>query len=313
MTGDAAGAWREKRASGMADRRRRIAGAPITWGVCEVPDWGVQLPPDRVLGEIAELGLTAIEAGPEGFLPRNTAATRQLLDEHGLRLVAGFVPAALHLPDRRDEQLAAVERQAAALAAAGAELLVLAAATGREGYASRADLDDAGWGHLAAGLKEAQAIANRHDLHAVLHPHYGTMVERGDQVERLLHESDIDLCLDVGHLLVGGADPEAVTRLGIERIRHVHLKDANAALAQQLRAGAVGYRDAVAAGLYGPLGYGDVDIAAILELLDGAGYDGWYVLEQDTVLETTPEGPGGPAAAVAASMDYLAALEARQG
>lgn len=296
----------------MADRRRRIAGAPITWGVSEVPDWGVQLPPAQVLGEIAALGLTAIEAGPEGFLPRDAAKTRQLLDRYGLDLVAGFVPVALHIPDRRHDQLAAVDRQAAALAAAGAELLVLAASTGQEGYATGAGLDDGGWAHLAAGLKEAQSIANHHGLQAVLHPHYGTVVERGDHVERLLHETAIDLCLDVGHLLVGGADPVAVTRLGMERIRHVHLKDVNAALAEQLRAGALEYRDAVASGLYGPLGQGDVDVAAILGLLDEAGYDGWYVLEQDTVLEAAPEGPGGPAAAAAASMDYLAALEARQ-
>ena len=27
----------------------RIAGAPISWGVCEVPGWGYQLTPERVL------------------------------------------------------------------------------------------------------------------------------------------------------------------------------------------------------------------------------------------------------------------------
>lgn len=27
----------------------RLAGAPISWGVCEVPGWGLQLSPDRVL------------------------------------------------------------------------------------------------------------------------------------------------------------------------------------------------------------------------------------------------------------------------
>ena len=27
----------------------KIAGAPISWGVCEVPGWGFQMNPDRVL------------------------------------------------------------------------------------------------------------------------------------------------------------------------------------------------------------------------------------------------------------------------
>jgi len=47
----------------------RIAGAPISWGVCEVPGWGVQLSADRVLAEMRALGLTATERGPAGFLP----------------------------------------------------------------------------------------------------------------------------------------------------------------------------------------------------------------------------------------------------
>ncbi|HMH35736.1 MAG TPA: inosose dehydratase, partial [Streptosporangiaceae bacterium] len=29
----------------------KIAGAPISWGVCEVPGWGYQFSPARVLTE----------------------------------------------------------------------------------------------------------------------------------------------------------------------------------------------------------------------------------------------------------------------
>ena len=43
----------------------RIAGAPISWGLCEVPGWGYQLTPERVLGEMQDLGLVATEFGPE--------------------------------------------------------------------------------------------------------------------------------------------------------------------------------------------------------------------------------------------------------
>ena len=44
---------------------QRIAGAPISWGVCEVPGWGHQLAPDRVLTEMREVGLAATEVGPD--------------------------------------------------------------------------------------------------------------------------------------------------------------------------------------------------------------------------------------------------------
>jgi hypothetical protein len=46
----------------------RIAGAPISWGVCEVPGWGYQLGPDKVHAEMREVGLLATELRPDGFL-----------------------------------------------------------------------------------------------------------------------------------------------------------------------------------------------------------------------------------------------------
>ena len=43
---------------------QRLAGAPISWGVCEVPGWGIELSPDRVLGEMQQLGLSATDICP---------------------------------------------------------------------------------------------------------------------------------------------------------------------------------------------------------------------------------------------------------
>src|SRR5215207_7701741 len=79
-------------------RGRRLAGAPISWGVCEVPGWGRQLEPERVLGEMASLGLAATELGPVSYLSLDAARVRGLLDRFGLRLVAGFVALVLHGP-----------------------------------------------------------------------------------------------------------------------------------------------------------------------------------------------------------------------
>jgi inosose dehydratase len=57
----------------------RIAGAPISWGVCEVPDWGYQLAPSRVLAEMRQVGLATTEFGPEGFLPPGPDAMAAVL------------------------------------------------------------------------------------------------------------------------------------------------------------------------------------------------------------------------------------------
>src|SRR5256885_2614761 len=114
-------------------RERKIAAAPISWGVSEVPGWGAQLAPERVLDEAQRLGFSAIEAGPPGFLPSGATDAARALDARGLRCVGGFVTAVLHDRARRDAELAAVERQADWLHGVGAQVLVLAAATGIEG------------------------------------------------------------------------------------------------------------------------------------------------------------------------------------
>jgi inosose dehydratase len=291
----------------------RVAGAPISWGVCEVPGWGHQLPVERVLAEMAEVGLTATELGPDGFLPASPAAARQLLDARGLRCLGGFVPVVLHADGPTDGSpadlaIAALREQIAHLREVGADVLVLAADTGQVGYDSRPILDAAGWDRLLARLATAAAVAAEAGLLATLHPHVGTMVESGADVTRVLTGSDIGLCLDTGHLLIGGSDPVALAVEHADRVSHVHLKDVDATMAGRVREGQVGYSDAVAAGLYRPLGAGDIDIAAIVSSLERAGYRGWYVLEQDTVLTGDPEPGVGPMRDVAASLAHLAVL-----
>ena len=90
----------------------RIAGAPISWGVCEVPGWGLQLPVDRVLREMRELGLRATELGAIGWLPTEPDALRAMLDAHELRVVGAFVPLVCHEAERRQETLADAQAMA---------------------------------------------------------------------------------------------------------------------------------------------------------------------------------------------------------
>jgi inosose dehydratase len=141
----------------------------------------------------------------------------------------------------------------------------------------------------------------------VLHPHVGTMVERGDEVQRVLEGSAISLCLDTGHLLIGGTDPAELTRQAPERVAHTHFKDVNDQIAGQVRSGRLTYTEGVRRGMYRPLGRGDVDFAAIVRDLRGRDYGGWYVLEQDTILTEEPRDEG-PVADVRESADYLRAL-----
>jgi inosose dehydratase len=62
--------------------------------------------------------------------------------------------------------------------------------------------------------------------------------------------------------------------------------------------------------MYRPLGTGDVDVTAIVGHVRTHGYDGWYTLEQDTILTGEPEGDG-PVADVVTSAEHLRAVLSR--
>ncbi|HZG90158.1 MAG TPA: sugar phosphate isomerase/epimerase [Pseudonocardia sp.] len=283
----------------------RVAGAPISWGVCEVPGWGHQLAPERVLAEMREVGLAATEFGPDGFLPADPQQKATTLGGYGLAAVGGFVPVLLH--DRDHDPLPGVGRELDGFVAAGAGVLVLAAASGRHGYDSRPDLDDDAWRTLLGNLDRLADLARDRGVTAVLHPHVGTVVEGREEVERVLAGSAVPLCLDTGHLLIGGTDPVELAESVPDRVAHTHLKDVDVALAERVRAGEIGYTDAVRAGMYRPLGRGDIDLAGLVGVLEGHGYRGWYVLEQDTVLTGEPAGEG-PVTDVRASVAHLRTL-----
>jgi inosose dehydratase len=264
------------------------------------------LPPDRVLTEMASLGLSATELGPIGYLPLEPARVRELLDRHGLRIVAGFVPLVLHESSLEDARVA--DQVAKLLAALGAEVLVAAAVTDSD-WSPRVALDDDAWRRLSDHLGEIAELASGHGLTLAVHPHAGTLLETAEEIERILAASDVPLCLDTGHCAIGGADPVELVRRHGGRIVHVHLKDVDLDLAEQVRSGALSLVEGTRRGLFRALGSGDAKIGEVVGLLDRSGYGRWLVLEQDTTItgEEPPVGRG-PVLDVQRSIDYLATL-----
>lgn len=270
-----------------------------------MPDWGYQMPAYRVLREAASIGLEAMEAGPEVFLPPDPAEVSAALSEHDLSLVGGFVPAVLHDPGVRREGLDLVECRAEFFSAAGADTLVLAAATGSESYEEAVELDEAAWKELFENLSRVEEIATRYGLTLALHSHYGTVIETDEQLWRFLEGCDTGLCLDTGHLLIGNSDPIEVVERAADRVVHVHLKDVNRDLARRLGAREIDFKETARRGAFRPLGDGDVDVGRLLKLLEAAAYAGWYVLEQDIVVESEPEEGDGPVLEVRESLEFL--------
>jgi len=280
----------------------RVAGAPISWGVCEAPDWGHEIAADRVLSEMRELGLSATELGPTGYLGDDPDQVRDRLARYEMRLIGGFLPVPMHVEGL---DLDEAERAIRTLAAAGSDVVVLAARSIDGSYDRKVALDDAEWTTLLDNLKRLQGLVRDSGMMPTLHPHVGTAIEDRAAVLRLLESSDIALCLDTGHLVIGGTDPLELVRAAADRIAHVHLKDVRLSVASTVRD--TSYIDAVRRGLYAPLGDGDLDIAGMVDALESTGYNGWYVLEQDAALPGEPTPGDGPVRDVARSIAFLGA------
>jgi inosose dehydratase len=283
----------------------RIASAPASWGICELPDWGYQLPVERVLSEIRGIGCPVTELGPDGFVPGVPKEQATLLASFDLTALGAFCPLLLHDPSRPPdaEVMALLDR----FEALGAEVMVIATATGEDTYDERPQLEDPGWQTLLRNLERVVEMAAWRGVRACVHPHVGTMVETKKDVERVVEDSDVPICLDTGHLTVGGIDPVAFAEEVASRVAHVHLKDIDFDVLEILRSSQGTYTDAVRAGLYTPLGGGGIDLRGLVRMLEDSGYRGWYVPEQDRILSLDP-GPAITLAEARASVSFIRAL-----
>ena len=295
---------------GLRGRRvrsvHRLALSPACWGISDANGWGHQIDVERVLSEAAAVGEGAITAGPTGFLPDRSDQARVVLRRHRLKVVAGQVQAILHDQGTRGPELAHIDGHASWLAAIGAGTLVLSAIPERSPLARRPDsLSSAEWAHLLHLIGSVEHVCARHRLRLAVQPRFGSTIQGPAEIERLLVSTEAGVCVDIGHLVIAGADPVEVVELAAGRIQHVHLNDVDLDLARRVRDGSVSYSDAVIRNLYRPIGEGGANVARVTEALRFANYRGWYTLEEETRL---PSAEVRPLGRISRSLEYVLTL-----
>lgn len=290
-----------------------IGNAPCSWGV-EFADDARNPPWRQVLSDCAAAGYRGIELGPVGFMPEDPAILSEALSEFNLSLIGGVVFRPFHDPQAWDEVLDASHRTCRALVAHGAKHLVLidsisprrAPTAGRANEAEQ--MDAAEWAAFRDRIATiARLGTDDYGLTVGIHAHAAGFMDFEPELERLLDEVDesiLKICFDTGHHSYAGYDPVAFMKRHIGRISYMHFKDIDPVVKASVIENRIGFYDACGQGIFCNLGKGDVDFAAVRQVLLGAGFDGWCTVEQDC----DPTLDVSPLADAQANSAYLASI-----
>src|SRR5436190_5841484 len=246
--------------------------------------------PDDMLDWMVHIGFEGTELGSPGFLG-DGPAVHDRLSVRGLGLVGAFLPQHFSRPEKAEEDTAWL--------GSALQLLTEASPDGSRPFAVLSDhfdepdrraysgriaehpetwLDAGRFRALVDNLHRAAETCRAAGFEPVLHPHAGTYIETADEIDRVMNAMDpsiVGLCLDTGHFRFGGADPVQAARDYRSMIRHVHIKDCRTAIMDGVRAEGKGIEEALARGVFCPLGEGDSGIDAVIAQLVQDGYQGW--------------------------------------
>ncbi len=282
-----------------------IGNAPCSWGIYY--PHGNSYTWEQYLDQVAAAGYRGTELGPFGFLPKDAGLLRDELARRGLTLIGATHCHTFADPGSGAELLKVLDELAALLAGLGAAHLVIMDESNAYPPGAEGVLDAAGWQALCAMIRAAQdLVTGKHGLKLSFHPHVLTAVEYEPQIDRLLSDTDIDLCFDTGHHAFRDQDVLAYMERVFPRIAYMHLKNVDGAVRARVRGGTLPAADAFAAGAMCPLPDGVVDIRAVMRLLQARGFAGPVVVEQD-VTENAAETPE---ALARRNLDYLKGIAA---
>jgi inosose dehydratase len=261
---------------------------PINWVGEDVKEHGDTCTFEQIMTDIQALGLKGTEMGRK--YPTDISILKKELAARDIQLVSQWKSVFFSEPSRREAELAAYREHVLFLKEMGSKVISTAEIGGSLHWDPRrtpnerevARLDEAGWQSLAEGLNLAGAIAQEHGMKLTYHHHGGTVVEKPEEIDRLMELTDpslVYLLFDTGHAYYGGSDPLTLLKKHYDRIAYVHLKDIRQEVLNEARAEGVDFATCIRKGVFTVPGDGCLDFKPIFEELIQKGYAGWALLE----------------------------------
>ena len=130
---------------------------------------------------------------------------------------------------------------------------------------------------VANKCNEIGKMCKENNVELYVHPHWGTYIEREDQIDFFLKNTDrayVNLCLDTAHTTICGMDVVEIFKkyLKMGVVKYIHLKDINGNPASHSDYPPRRFR---------ALGYGVVDFVSVMDVVKEYQYDGVLCVELD--------------------------------
>ncbi len=271
----------------------RFGTNPIAWSNDD--DWSIgdHLSLEDCLRDCGTLGFDGIEKGHK--MPGEGAALKAVLDRYGLRFVGGWHSTNLLVNDLEAEVRALREFITFVQLAGGDHVNACEcsnAVHGRDAVAvnDKPVMTEPEWERFSTGYEALSRVAAEEGMAMGYHHHVGTVIETEAEIERFMDMGGAHtrLLLDTGHAWFGGADPEKLARKYMDRVSHIHCKNARPDVAAQVRGEGLSFLEGVRRGAFTVPGdpEGCVDFGPVLAAAARQGYAGWVVIEaeQDSAL-----------------------------
>ncbi|NUJ16676.1 myo-inosose-2 dehydratase [Bacillus glycinifermentans] len=260
--------------------------APIGWRNDDMPEIGAGNTLQHLLSDIVVAGFQGTEVG--GFFPEPVILNKEL-ELRNLR-IAGKWFSSFILRDGIEEAAKEFKAHCQYLKEVRADVMVVSEQTysvqglDKNVFKEKPHFSDEEWQRLCKGMNHLGEIAGEYQLKLVYHHHLGTGVQTEEEVDRLMAGTDptlVHLLYDTGHAYISDGNYINILEKHIDRIKHVHFKDARLNVMKKCKEEGKSFRQSFLQGMFTVPGDGCIDFTEVYQMLLKHGYSGWIVVEAE--------------------------------
>jgi len=266
----------------------RYGTNPIAWSNDDDRSIGADISLEQCLSDAARIGFDGIEKGHK--MPNDGVALKNVLGRHGLKFISGWHSTNLLVNDIGSEKRA-IQPHLDMLKANDCKVCIVCetsdAIHGDDAVplVEKPVLAADRWTGFCDGVETLAQFCAGQGLDLVYHHHMGTIVQTGEEIDRLMTGTGpaTKLLLDTGHAWFGGSDPVALAQKYMPRVRHIHAKNVRPAIRREVEGQRLSFLEGVRRGVFTVPGdpEGGVDFLPVLKIAAEHGYRGWLVIEAE--------------------------------